>query len=96
MEPLNIKQILTLGALATLCVLYKYVIPDTFLWRILGRGRKLPPGPPGLPVFGNMFQFTKARDAGLWAPFVSPQIPLNLEAGVDLSHSLHRSVNMDP
>ncbi|KAJ5805937.1 cytochrome P450 [Penicillium pulvis] len=71
MEPLNTKQILTIGALATLCVLSKYVIPNTFLWRILSRGRKLPPGPPGLPVFGNMFQFTKARDAGLWAPFLA-------------------------
>ncbi|RAL07157.1 cytochrome P450 [Aspergillus homomorphus CBS 101889] len=68
----SVEHICLIGAFfGALWLLYKFLLPGTLLWKLVGTGRKLPPGPPGLPVFGNMFQFTKARDAGLWAPFLA-------------------------
>ncbi|KAI0752761.1 cytochrome P450 [Daedaleopsis nitida] len=45
------------AVLLTLC-LYVRRLDD---WRIRSRGRPLPPGPPALPILGNLFHFPNAR-----------------------------------
>ncbi|KAE8410044.1 cytochrome P450 [Aspergillus pseudonomiae] len=66
-----VETLLVFGAFGLLWLSYEYLRPGSLLRRLAGKGRRLPPGPPGLPIFGNMFQFTRARDAGLWGPFLA-------------------------
>ena len=67
----SIETLVVLGAFGLLWLSFEYLRPGSLLRRFASLRRKLPPGPPGIPIFGNMFQFTRARDAGLWGPFVS-------------------------
>ena len=39
---------------------------------------KMPPGPPGIPIYGNLLQFFKERDAGRFVPYVSAPLGLCL------------------
>ena len=40
-------------------------------WRLRGRRWKLPHGPSGVPILGNMLQFFEARDTGGLTLYVS-------------------------
>ena len=54
---LRIYPTISLG-LVLLCVLYARAIVK---WRARSRGRPLPPGPPALPVVGNLFNIPGDR-----------------------------------
>ena len=45
-------------------------------WRVPGRTKKawkLPPGPAGMPIVGNLSQFFRARGSGRLIPYVRAQ-----------------------
>ena len=54
---LHIYPTIPLG-LVLLCVLYVHSIVR---WRARSRGRHLPPGPPALPMVGNLFNIPGDR-----------------------------------
>ncbi|TVY40482.1 Cytochrome P450 monooxygenase [Lachnellula occidentalis] len=66
----SISICIAFGVLA--CFLLKETFkPRDQKWRLSGPRYKLPPGPKGTPVFGNLFQFLNARRPGGFVPYLS-------------------------
>ena len=77
----HLYRTLPLG-LILLCVLY---VRSIVRWRARSRGRPLPPGPPSLPVVGNLFNIPGER---AWFAFRD----LTTQYG-ESSSSFHRVVD---
>lgn len=65
-----------LGTFASLVILAGWFVreilnPVDFKWRIYRPRTRMPPGPRGIPLFGNLYQFFEARDNGKFASYVS-------------------------
>lgn len=54
-----------------LLLLYEQVKPVDKKWSTFTRVARLPPGPKGVPLFGNLLQFWNARENGRLTPYVS-------------------------
>ena len=75
----EMQLLLTISA--ALLVLVSLVVrelckPPDQGWRVPGRTKKawkLPPGPAGMPIVGNLSQFFRARDSGRLIPYVRAQ-----------------------
>lgn len=86
---LSSKMGLLLGALALPVVLVLLFLrelskPVDKKWRLGGKKWKLPPGPKGKPIVGNLWQFSKARDTGKLIPYVGNPKPTSLLSSLEI------------
>ena len=58
----------------SLTYLYILLLPVDIRRRIVGFKLRLPPGPKGIPLFGNLFQFTSSRDGKQLVQYVCPPL----------------------
>ena len=78
---LSSKMGLLFGALALpialiLLLLKELSNPVDKKWKLRGKKWKLPPGPKGSPIVGNLLQFSRARDSGKLIPYVWNSTPI--------------------
>lgn len=50
---------------------------------------RMPPGPPGQFLWGNLYQFFRARDSGKLVPYVRPERPMNVRKTLRLCADDH-------